>query len=142
KAGAISFAAIEQRATISFARLRTIICGTPEANAAGRALLAAIALAAHSFAFGRAMSLRSGCDLRPTKQSWTWLGGDTDSELEVLTADHAVELVQACASRAADAGLPVGPAWRSDPLVLTPNSELTKVIASAWPLEWPPVEVA
>jgi CRISPR-associated protein Csb1 len=130
----LSFAAIEQRATISFARLRTIVTGSPDADAAGRALLAAIALAGHTFASGRAMSLRSGCDLRPSSVSWTWLGGDADTEVEPLTREGATDLVRDCASRAEAAGLPVGSRWAAEPLRLEPNTELAKVIKKAWPL--------
>jgi CRISPR-associated protein Csb1 len=137
--GPISFRCIEQRATISFARLRTVTPGDADANAAGRALLAALALAGHTFASGRAMSLRSGCDLRPVNVSWTWLGSERDEPVEPLTPDGAVELVRDCARRADAAGLPVGSRWRAEPLRLDAGPELAKVIASAWPLDWPEV---
>lgn len=59
----ISFAAVIQRATVSFASLRRIQTGQPEADAAGRALLVALGLAAHQGAFGRSFSLRKwGCE--------------------------------------------------------------------------------
>lgn len=130
----VSFAEIEQRATISFASLRRVWCGDPEANAAGRALLVAIGLAGHVGAFGRAFSLRSGCDLRPVRTAWTWLGSTGDEALEPLTLDAAAALVTQCAQRAEKAGLPVGSRWRREPLVLTPQDRLAKVVAKTWPL--------
>jgi CRISPR-associated protein Csb1 len=129
---AVSCEAISQRATVSVAGLRRVWCGSPQANAAGRALLVAIGLAAHVGAFGGPFSLRSGCDLRPRRQRWTWLGADGDEEVTPLVLEEACTLVLACAGRAEAAGLPVGSRWPA-PLVLTPNAELTKVIRASYP---------
>jgi hypothetical protein len=115
--------------------LRRIWCGDPEANATGRALLVAIGLAGHVDAFGRAFSLRSGCDLRPVRTTWTWLGPASDEALEPLTVDAAAALVTQCAEHAEKAGLPVGSRWQREPLLLTPTDNLAKVIAKSWPLE-------
>jgi CRISPR-associated protein Csb1 len=131
---AVSFAAIEQRASLSFAQLRHVRCATPEASAAGRALLAAIGIAGHVAAFGRAFHLRSGCDLRTRRSVWTWLGSAGDVDLEAPTLDEAVALVRDCALVAESAGLPVGAAWADEPLVLEPNQALAKVIEKTWPL--------
>src|SRR5690606_28757614 len=88
----VSFAAINQRATVSFASLRRVATGDRDADAAGRALLVSLGLLAHVTAFGRAFSLRSGCDLRPVRTRWTWLGADGDEEIAVLDHESAVEL--------------------------------------------------
>jgi CRISPR-associated protein Csb1 len=129
---AVSCEAISQRATVSLAGLRRVWCGSSEANAAGRSLLVAIGLAAHVGAFGRSFSLRSGCDLRPRRQRWTWLGANADEEVTPLAIDEACALVQGCAHRAESTGLPVGSRWHA-PLVLTPNAELAKVIRASYP---------
>ncbi len=127
----VSCESIEQRSVLSVAGLRRVWCGSPEMNAAGRALIAAIGMAGHVAAFGRPFSLRSGCDLRVTSQRWQWLG-DGDHEVDPLGVDEAVDLVQNCARRAEAAGLPVGSAWQSE-LVLQPNAELAKVIKATYP---------
>lgn len=124
---------VGQRAVLSLAGLRRIWCGSPEANAAGRALVAAIGLAAHAAAFGRPFSLRSGCDLRPRHQTWTWLGDGGDETAEPLDVEGAVALVQACAARAEAAGLAVGSRWQRE-LVLQPNAKLVKAIAATYPI--------
>jgi len=131
---AVSFETITQRATVSFAGLRRVWAGSPEANAAGRALIVSIGLAAHVAAFGRAFSLRSGCDLRPVHTRWTWLGEATDSEVEPLDLESACDLVKGCAERAEKVGLPVGSHWESDSqLMLTPKENLAKVIRATYP---------
>ncbi|MGH9131473.1 MAG: type I-G CRISPR-associated RAMP protein Csb1/Cas7g [Acidimicrobiales bacterium] len=129
----ISCQTVMQRATVSFAGLRRVWCGSPEANATGRALLASLGLLAHVSAFGRSFSLRSGCELRPVRVSWTWLGSDSDDALELMDQDSAVQIFNSCVAAAEDAGLPVGTRW-SDPMTLTPNKELVKVIRSTWPV--------
>lgn len=130
----ISFAEITQRSTVSFASLRRVHVGTPEQNAAARALLVALGLAAHVNAFGRAFSLRSGCDLRPVSTSWTWLGTTSDEEIERPGIDGALALFRAVTTRAEDTGLAVGSRW-PEPLVLEPNDSLAKAIRATWPLE-------
>lgn len=124
---AVSFAEIVQQATVSFASLRRI-----KAPAEGRALLAAIGIAAHVAAFGRACSLRSGCELRPISATWTWLGSSADTPIEVPSIDDAIALVNACAVAAEKTGLPVGSKW-SGPVVLTPQKRLADVIRKSWP---------
>jgi CRISPR-associated protein Csb1 len=130
---AVSFVAIEQRSALSFAGLRRITCENAEASAPARALLAAITIAGHVAAFGRAMHLRSGADLRPVETCWEWLPADGRQPLEPPSLDDARELVRACAERAQEAGLPVGAAWPA-PLTLTPQRKLVSVIEKSWPL--------
>lgn len=129
---AVSFRAIVQQSTVSFAGLRRIEADTGEANAAGRALLAAMGLVAHVAAFGRPFSLRSGCDLRPVESEWTWRGESEDSAIEPLDLGSAEELFMACATAAEGAGLPVGSQW-PDPLLVAPGAGLARVIERAWP---------
>lgn len=128
----VSFAAIEQTATVSFAGLRRIDTGEPDRNAWGRALLVALGLAAHAYAFGRPFSLRSGCDLRAVNMSWSWLGAGGDEQITPLDGQAALDLFQHCATGAEQAGLPVGQAWPT-PLVVTPGKSLSEVIRKTWP---------
>ena len=100
-------------------------------------LLAAIGLCAHVAAFGRAFTLRSGCDLRPTTTKFRWLGEAGDLDIDALTIDEAVALVDGCASAAERAGLPVGSKWAA-PVTLTPQKRLADVIRKSWPETEPP----
>lgn len=129
----VSFQAIEQQATLSLAGLRRIHFGSAETNATGRALLAALALVAHACAFGSAVSLRSGCELRAVQSTRTWLGASEDSELAALDVPAAVALFNDCRGAAAAAGLLEG-GWGKPPLRLTPASNLAHAIKESWPL--------
>ncbi len=128
----VSFRSIEQRATVSFAGLRRVHCRDGEASAAGRALLVALGLVAHLAAFGRAFSLRSGCDLRPVRANWRWLGAEGEEELEPPSLEEAVALFRACRRRAEAAGLTEGGGWDDEPLVVTPNPSLVRAITATW----------
>lgn len=129
----VSCESIDQRAVLSLAGLRRVWCGSPEANAAGRALVASIGLVAHVAAFGRPFSLRSGCDVRSAHATWTWLGEDGDQAVNPLDIGEASALVSECAQRAEAAGLPVGDAWQRE-LVLTPQKNLVDVIKATYPV--------
>jgi CRISPR-associated protein Csb1 len=131
---AISFARVEQKSTVSFAGLRRVHAGAPDASAAARALLVAIGVAAHVAAFGRPFSLRSGCDLRPASADWRWVAHDRE-QLAPPSLDQAVDLLRACAARAESLGLPVGSKWAAEPLVLTPAGNLSAAIRSTWAVE-------
>jgi CRISPR-associated protein Csb1 len=129
---AVSFRHIEQRSSVTFAGLRRVSFGSPERNAAGRALLVALGLVAHVAAFGRAFSLRSGCDLRATGTTWTWLGSGADTTIPALAIDDAVALFRDCVEVAEATDLPVGDRWQT-PILLTPQPKLASVIAKSWP---------
>jgi CRISPR-associated protein Csb1 len=133
--GAVSFQAIEQRCTISFARLRTIETGAPATNAAARAVLVALGLVALEAAFGHGFTLRSGCDLRPMSSALTWRGADGDEEVWRLGLDAALGLFATTVERAADLGLPVGSGWDSEPVRLVPNDSLAEAIRSTFGLQ-------
>lgn len=129
---AVSFHSIEQRATLSVAGLRRIWVGAPEQNALARAVAGAIVILAHSLAHARPFSLRSGCELRPAKVRWQWLGTDEDRDIAAMTPDTALDLFHQVVNRAADGGLPVGPDhWQS--ITVTPNPELAKAIRQTYP---------
>lgn len=128
----VSFAALRQQSTLSLAGLRRIGGPSPEAAAAGRALLVAIGVLGHVDAFGRAFTLRSGADLRPVSTSWRWLGEQSEEDMQPLDHEAAVALLHACAEQARAAGLPVGSAW-PEPLTLTARPALRSAIAKTWP---------
>lgn len=131
----VSFAWIEQQAHLSLAGLRRIECGSPEANSAGRALLASLGIVAHVAAFGRTYSLRSGCDLRVVTSTWTNLGESSDDVIAVPTLSQAISLFHVCVDNAAAAGLSVGARyWEPEPLVLQPGPSLRGAIEKSWPL--------
>lgn len=130
----VSFRAVEQRATVSFAGLRRIRVTTPESSAAGRALLVALGLVAHVAAFGQPFSLRSGCDLRPLRTSWTWLGTGSDESLSAPSLDEAKALFASCLEQAKAAGLTEGGGWGREPMVLTPSPALVRAVTASWPL--------
>jgi CRISPR-associated protein Csb1 len=129
----VSFARIEQRATLSFAGLRQVTVGNSHENAAARAAVAALSLVAHVAAFGKAFTLRSGCDLRPTKTTWMWLGNTADEALEPPAFDSALVLFKECVASAEALGLPVGTRWPA-PLKLVPSKQLADVIRKTYPV--------
>jgi hypothetical protein len=91
-------------------------------------------LVAHVDAFSRGFSLRSGCDLRPMTVVWTWLGGQSDEDIQPLSTADAAEVFRECVTIAHRAGLPVGPEWADEPLILWPNDALLRVIRSTYPV--------
>ena len=129
----LSFRAIVQQSSVSFAALRRVHVGAADANAAGRALLVALGVVGHVAAFGRGFHLRSGCELRPVSTVWTWLGGDADIVTPDLSLTAALTLFDDVVARAEGAGLSVGSAWRSEPVVLQPSASLLKVIVATYP---------
>jgi CRISPR-associated protein Csb1 len=130
----VSFRAIEQRTTVSFAGLRRISLSNPSASAAGRALLVALGLVAHVGAFGRAFSLRSGCDLRSASTQWTWLSPAAEEPLDALAMDEALALFKKARALAEMHGVTSDGGWDREPLVLTPAESLVKAITGTWPL--------
>lgn len=128
----ISFDRVEQRSSLSLAGLRQIRIGNREENAAARAIVAAIGLVAHASAFGSAFHLRSGCDLRPVRGTWTWLGSDGDETIEALSTDSSKQLLLDCVQQGEALHLPVGRNW-PEPLTLAPSKPLSDVIRKTWP---------
>ncbi len=130
--GSVSFRSIEQIAYLSFAGLRNLGSIGSATNAPLRALVASIGILAHVGAFGRGFTLRSGADLVPEGVHWTWLGESSDETIDPPTIDQAKSLFAGCQVAAAAAGLPVGD-WAGDPIVLTPNAQLLRVLAQTFP---------
>ncbi len=132
----VSFARISQHATLSFAQLRRIGLGGPPGSpedAAARALVAAVGVAGHVAAFGRAFALRSGADLMPTSTTVEWLGLGSSAPVDLPSLAEASDLVRAAAEHAREVSVPVD-GWGREPVVLTPKDNLAQAIRATWPL--------
>ena len=127
----VSFRRISQMSIVSFAQLRRVrFSGNDsERDAAARSLLVALGLHAHSSVFGRGFHLRSGADLRPARSSVTWLGENSDREIEL--GDTAALFAEAKAV-ARDHGVPLA-GWGRDPVWITPNRPMQSIILKTWP---------
>ncbi|WP_419838071.1 type I-U CRISPR-associated RAMP protein Csb1/Cas7u [Candidatus Poriferisodalis sp.] len=130
----VSFRRVTQRASLSLAQLRRVSMGSgsADADAAVRALVAAIGLHAHTLAFGRGFALRSGAELRTARATVTWLGADGDQPVELGGIDATRALLGAAKAAARDASVPMD-GWDADPLRLTPSDRLRKAVVSSWP---------
>ena len=133
-AGAISFARVTQRATVSFAQLRRICLGdaSPDADAAARALLVALGMHAHQLAFAKGFALRSGAELRPLSTSVTWLGAEGDKPIEMGGAERTRVLLDLARAHAASHSVPLD-GWGAPATRLTPKENLSAAIRSTWP---------
>lgn len=133
--GAVSFARITQRATLSFAQLRRISLGPGydrDADASVRALLAALGVHAHQLAFGRGFSLRSGADLRLAAVTATWLGATGDSEFALGDAARTGALLASACDHARALGVPLD-GWGTEEVILAPRDNLRDAIRKTWP---------
>jgi len=134
-AGAVSFARVSQRATVSFAQLRRVGLGgsgTEDADSAVRALLVALGLHAHQLAFARGFALRSGAELRPQSTSTTWLSAAGDKPCDLGDAEATADLLRSARSHAQKAGVPLD-GWGLAPKLLAPKDNLAKAIRATWP---------
>ena len=132
---AISFARVSQIATVSFAQLRRVRLDSQfgsKRNAACRALLVALGLHAHQLAFGRGFSLRSGADLRPHATRCTWLGSDSDSQIDLGSVEDTLDLFQSAKRYAESSGI-VLEGWGKQPTILHPKDNLKDAIRATWP---------
>ena len=134
-AGAVSFARVTQRATVSFAQLRRVGLGsngTKGADAAVRALLVALGLHAHQLAFSRGFALRSGAELRPADTSAVWLSAHGDQPCELGDVRATADLLSTARSHAQTTGVPLD-GWGREPVILAPKANLAKAIRATWP---------
>lgn len=136
--GGVTVRAVRRSATVSMAQLAALRFGeaSDEFAAAGRALLAALALLGDRLAFAApAIRLRSGCDLVLVAERLEWVmrgrdGAPVCEPLEVTTPAEALELFGIALERARAAGLE----WPAEPFVVRPNDELQKAIAKSFVL--------
>ena len=130
----VSFRRVTQRASLSLAQLRRVRLGTgvADADAASRALVAALGLHAHTLAFGRGFALRSGAELRAVSTKVTWLGSAGDETIEVGGSDVTRTLIADAKAAAREASVPMD-GWDAEPVRLTPSDRLRAAIMSTWP---------
>ncbi|MEV4505482.1 type I-G CRISPR-associated RAMP protein Csb1/Cas7g [Streptomyces klenkii] len=134
--GGVSVTAVQRHATLSFAQLATLRFGgaDEEFTAAGRALVAAIALLGDRLAFAApALHLRSGCDLVMVSERIEWVqrghsGQRGADPLAISTGEQALELLGIAAERARAAGLQ----WADEPLAVQPNPSLLEAIRKSF----------
>ena len=134
-AGAVSFARVTQRATVSFAQLRRVSLGADAdagADTAVRALVVALGLHAHQLAFARGFALRSGAELRPQSTQAKWLGAGGDKPLDLGEAHVTEALLRDAKTHAASVGVPLD-GWGKPPVGLAPKDNLRKAIVATWP---------
>ncbi|MGW3389507.1 type I-G CRISPR-associated RAMP protein Csb1/Cas7g [Streptomyces cinereoruber] len=134
--GGVSVKSVHRQATVSMAQLASLRFGPAdeELAAAGRALLAAIALLGDRLAFASpALHLRSGCDLVVVSEQVEWVQRGTDGRpvtqpLETATARDMLELFEIALERARKAGLE----WTAAPVRVQPNASLQQAIAKSY----------
>ncbi len=111
---------------ISCAGLRRLRFPGTKDEAAGRVVLAALALTAVTQQDTRGYALRSRCDLSPEKESQfeiVKVNGDVESV--EIDADSALHLLRETTSKSMEAGFP----WDKEPLRLTPQERLVQLVA-------------
>jgi CRISPR-associated protein Csb1 len=129
--GGVTFREARQTAVLSFAQLRKLrfpVKGkeSPEVNAVGRAVVAALGILALALQLEEGYQLRSRCHLIPaTKPEFEWLGTiaseKTKSHIEAKTAREASNALY---QKAKSAGLD----WREEPITLTPEEKLVRLV--------------
>jgi CRISPR-associated protein Csb1 len=129
--GGVTFREARQTAVFSFAQIRKLrfpVYGkeSPEVNAAGRAVLAALGVLALALQLEEGYQLRSRCQLIPaTEPEFEWLGSiASDRTVSRIDAGAAREAFNALYQKAKTAGL----SWREEPITLTPEEKLVKLV--------------
>lgn len=102
---------------------------SPDVDAAGRAVLACLALVGDQMAFGRpSVFLRSGCDLATLATELRWVGRGGAGDIIELPSDGAIALFELAVERAAALGL----AWSAEPVRLRPKANLAALLEAAF----------
>ncbi len=128
--GGVAVTSAHRRGSISLAglrRLRFPIQGerSQDRDAAGRTVLAALALVGDRLAFGDPdVSLRSGCDLVVTSGGIQTVYRGGRSVPSELSRGDAVQLFRSAVLQAEEAGL----VWESDPVVFHPKDNLQEAL--------------
>lgn len=132
KTGGVTIDYAEQTIVLSLPALRRLhfpvngSAPTPETDAAGRAVLAALALTAAALAAENGFDLRSRCLLWPENAlSWELLEkpGTAPTEL-TIEADTAIAILKEAVAAAEAVGLK----WRKEPLNLKPAPALVELL--------------
>jgi CRISPR-associated protein Csb1 len=121
----------EQTTTLSLIvlrRLRFPLNGEPkpDADVAGRTVLAALGLAAATLAFESGMGLRSRCLLWPDgPMTWELLDKPGQSPRPfAVSSDQATGLLEGAVKAATESKLP----WPKDPIELKPSAQLVELV--------------
>lgn len=129
--GGVTVKYAEQLTTLSLIALRRLsfpVNGTasPEANQAGRTVLAALGLCAATLAFGSGMGLRSRCSLWPeTAREWELLDRPgEDPQRFSLDRSSALRLFADAVEDCEENGL----TWEKKPLTLKPSDDLVQLV--------------
>lgn len=134
--GGVSVKTVHRQATVSLAQLSSLRFGdvSEEFAAAGRAMLASIALLGDRLAFGApALHLRSGCDLVVVSEQVEWVrrgqdGVPVTQPMECTTVRDALALFELALERARKTGLE----WPVEPVRVRPNASLQQAIAKSY----------
>lgn len=129
--GGVAVTTIARTAVVSFGVLKRLRFPdadgqqSPEVDAAGRAVLASLALVGDRLAFaGSSTFLRSGCDLIMLGERLEWIRAGGDADVFELDDDGAIELFRMAVDRAADLGL----RFADDIVRLEPAENLRQLI--------------
>jgi len=129
--GGVTLEYAEQQTVLSLAALRKLrfpINGTsnPEADLAGRTLIAALGMAAICFLDEDGFDLRSRCLLDGTPGGFEFVGRGQTMQFNA-DPETAALLVAQAAERVVGAGLP----WPTKPLTLTPSRKLAELVVAS-----------
>lgn len=129
--GGVTFREARQIAVLSFAQIRKLrfpVKGkeSPEVNAAGRAVVAALGVLALALQLKEGYQLRSRCQLIPASEAgFEWIGTiASDKTISQIDANTAKETFNVLYQKAKSAGLD----WREEPIILTPEEKLVKLV--------------
>jgi CRISPR-associated protein Csb1 len=129
--GGVTFGEARQTAVLSFAQIRKLRLPvkakeSPEVNAVGRAVVAALGVLALALQVEEGYQLRSRCHLIPaTKPEFEWLGTIASDKIKShIDTKTAREAFIALYQKAKNEGLD----WREEPITLTPEEKLVKLV--------------
>jgi CRISPR-associated protein Csb1 len=136
--GGVSVQAVQRQASVSMAQLAALRFGDApkEYAAAGRALVAALALLGDRLAFAApGLRLRSGCDLVLVHERLEWVqrgrdGAPVTEALEISSPEEALELFRLALEAAREAGVK----WADEPVVVRPTPGLQQAIEKSFAL--------
>lgn len=98
----------------------------PDINAAGRTVLASLALCAAALAMERGLDLRSRCLLHPENAPEWELIGAPGAEPQRFAVDSTSAI--AILNDAIEAAKKLGLSWNEEPILLTPSGQLAKLV--------------
>lgn len=129
--GGVTFREARQTAVLSFSQLRKLrfpVNGkeTPQVNAHGRAVVAALGVLALALQLEEGYQLRSRCQLIPAAEpEFEWIGAiATNIDRSQINTQTARDAFLTLYQQAKGSGL----AWEEEPVTLTPEDKLVKLV--------------